>query len=150
MTRFHICALSFSCVSPPYEANNQRQKSCKETFEVSLTRTGQNGCPVTESIDSQRGGTPVTPCDLYIAVQVNTHFHLNKFQEDTWLELALVWGSWQCWAVMRRWLNLRQSLTADPQFASVMYISSKNCLFLSLGFLKWSCPFKYNSIMQYE
>lgn len=32
--RFHIPALSFSCVSPPYEANNQRQKSCKETFDA--------------------------------------------------------------------------------------------------------------------
>lgn len=48
-----------------------------------LTRTGQNGCPVTESIDSQRGETPVTLCDLYIAVHVNAHFHLNTFQEDT-------------------------------------------------------------------
>lgn len=50
---------------------------------LTLTRTGQNGCLVTESIDSQRGGTPVTLCDLYIAVQVNAHFHLNTFQEDT-------------------------------------------------------------------
>lgn len=87
---------------------------------LTLTRTGQNGCLVTESIDSERGGTPVTLCDLYIAVQVNAHFHLNTFQEDTWQELALTWDSWQCLAVMRGWLYFRQSLTGDPQFTTVM------------------------------